>query len=239
MTYTLDTFYRCDDWRRFRDIVMADRLTDDGLTICEYCGKPIVRAYDIILHHCNTFLTEDNVNDVEISLNPDNIMLIHHRCHNFIHNKLGYKRKEIYLVYGPPLSGKTTWVKDNANENDLIIDMNNIWECVNSIAADKGYKPMCLNSIVFGVRDYLIESVRIRRGRWNNAYVVGGYPLISERERLCRSLGAREIFIEASKDECLERIKLDAQRSVKDWTMYIDDWWKKYGGPPASPIKST
>lgn len=230
MTYTLDTFYRCDDWRRFRDIVIANRLNDDGLTICEYCHKPIIRAYDIILHHCNTFLTEDNVNDVGISLNPDNIMLVHHKCHNLIHNKLGYKRKEIYLVYGSPLSGKTEWVRKNADDNDLIIDMNNVWECINKIAAAKGYKPACLSSIAFGVRDYLIESVRLRRGKWNNAYVVGGYPLISERERLCKSLGAREIYIESTREECINRIKFDEKRSVNEWTKYIDDWWKRFGG---------
>ena len=54
--YTLDTFYRSDEWRRFRDIVIAERLTPDGLTIDEVTGKPILRAYDIILHHCNTFV---------------------------------------------------------------------------------------------------------------------------------------------------------------------------------------
>lgn len=226
--YTLDTFYRCEDWRRFRDIVIADRLNDDGLTICEHCGKPIVRAYDIILHH-KEFLTEDNVNDVNVSLNPDNIMLVHHICHNKIHNKLGYKKREIYLVYGSPLSGKTTYVKENANDNDLIIDIDKIWRCVSN--AGDYVKPACLNPIVFGIKEYLIESVKLRRGKWNNAYIIGGYPLISERERLCKGLGAREIYIDCNKEECLKRLEIcNDGRDHNEWLKYIDEWWKRFEG---------
>ena len=227
MRYTLDTFYRCDDWRKFRDIVIANRLTDDGLTICEYCGKPILKTYDIILHHSNVYLTEDNVNDVEISLNPDNIQLVHHSCHNKIHNKLGYIKKEIYLVYGSPFSGKTSYIDEVKNDGDLIVDIDSIWECVSG--CDRYIKPDSLKGIVFGVRDYLIDSIRVRRGSWNNAYIIGGYPLISERERMCKTLGCRLIYIDSTKEECLERLKLsDDSRNKENWEKYINDWWDKY-----------
>lgn len=231
--YTLDTFYRCKDWVRFRQVVIDERLNKEGLTICEHCGKPIVKAYDIILHHIEE-LTEDNVNNVDISLNPTNIMLVHHRCHNKIHHKLSRDTgsRKVYLVYGSPLSGKSTYVDSVKNTGDLIIDMDNIWEMISG--CERYVKPKALTPIVFGVRDYLIESIRYRRGTWENAYIIGGYPLISERERLCKLLGAEEIFIDTSKEECLHRLFNLSERdnrACQEWHDYILRWWEKYTPP--------
>jgi predicted kinase len=219
--FTLDTFYKSKEWQRFRDMVIADRLTEDGYTIDEVTGKPIVNKYDIILHHL-IFLTEDNVNDYNISLNPELIQIVSHKTHNLIHNKLGYTKREIYLVYGCPLSGKSTYVNTVAEPGDLIVDINNIWSCisVNSIHSGK------LNAVVFKLRDTLLESVKYRVGRWDNCYIVGGYPLISERERLCKELGAREIFIDTSKEVCLERASKSGY--PEDYKKYIEDWWRKF-----------
>ena len=78
--------------------------------ICGHCNKAIVSKYDCIGHHI-THLTKENVNDYNISLNPDNVILVHHKCHNQIHNRFnGYKKKRVFLVYGAPCSGKSTWV---------------------------------------------------------------------------------------------------------------------------------
>jgi predicted kinase len=219
--FTLDTFYKSKEWQRFRDMVIADRLTEDGYTIDEVTGKPIVNKYDIILHHL-IFLTEDNVNDYNISLNPELIQIVSHKTHNLIHNKLGYTKREIYLVYGCPLSGKSTYVNTVAEPGDLIVDINSIWSCisVNSIHSGK------LNAVVFKLRDTLLESVKYRVGRWDNCYIVGGYPLISERERLCKELGAREIFIDTSKEVCLERASKSGY--PEDYKKYIEDWWRKF-----------
>lgn len=221
----LSDFYRSDEWRSFRDIVIDERTKEDGFVYDEVTGKPIVKAYDIILHH-KIELTEDNVHDYNISLNPDNIMIVSHKTHNYIHNKLGHSKREVFVVYGPPLAGKTTWVKDIMSEGDLIIDMDNIWQCVSG--CDRYIKPNRLKSIVFRIRDSLLDSVRYRFGKWNNAYIVGGYPLSSERERLCKELGAREIFLEATKYECMQRLEACEDRDKSEWAGYIEDWFRRY-----------
>jgi hypothetical protein len=109
-----------------------------------------------------------------------------------------------------------------AEPGDLIVDINYIWSCisVNSIHSGK------LNAVVFKLRDTLLESVKYRVGRWDNCYIVGGYPLISERERLCKELGAREIFIDTSKEVCLERASKSGY--PEDYKKYIEDWWRKF-----------
>lgn len=220
MTYDLSTFYRCDDWITLRQIVIAERLTEEGLTICEHCRKPILHTYDIILHH-TTPLTPENVNDTTISLNPELLQIVHLKCHNRIHNKLCDAHQNVYLVYGSPLSGKTTYVRENASYGDIIVDMDSIWECISGL--DRYVKPKQLTSNVFGIRNLLIEQIKMRTGKWNNAFIIGGYPLISERERLCKTLGAKEIFIDTPKEECIKR----AYERNTEWLKYIDEWWER------------
>ena len=217
---TLEAFYHSKPWEKLRRQLMIDRLKD-GQLICEHCGEPIVKAYDCIAHHKKE-LTEDNVNDFEISLNPDNIELIHFRCHNIQHKRFEGFSQSVYLVYGSPCSGKTTWVNANANNDDLILDIDRIWDCLCNDG--QRTKPKRLKANAFGVRDCLIDQIKTRTGRWRNAFVIGGFPLRSDRERLCDLLRAEPIYIEASKEECLER----ANQKPDGWKDYIEDWFDSY-----------
>lgn len=220
--FTLENFYRSDEWFSLTQQIKLDRVNEDGQLICWHCGKPIVREYDCICHH-TIFLTEENVNDVEISLNEKLIQLVHHSCHNKIHNKLGYSKREIFIVYGSPLSGKHEYVDRIREPGDLIVDIDSIWQCVSG--CDRYEKPGRLNAVVFSIRDRLLEIVKYRVGKWNNAYIIGGFPLISERERLVRELGARLIYIESSPEKCIEKAK---ELKLSEYKGYIEEWWKRY-----------
>lgn len=224
---SLYNFYRSKEWVNLLQILRNERIDASGNIICAHCGKPIVRAYDCIGHHIIE-LTEENYTDYSISLNPDNIALVHHKCHNFIHNKLSYSNRQVFVVYGSPLSGKSSYVAEAMSEGDLIVDMDKIWECVSG--QPMYVKPNRLKSVVFSVRDNLLESVKYRRGKWSNAYIIGGYPYQAERERLIDSLGAREVFIDTDKDTCLQRLYESGDRDITEWTKYINDWWLQYQG---------
>lgn len=223
---TLDTFYKSKQWEALLKVIKLERVNSDGELVCAYCGKPITRKYDAIGHH-KIELTEENVNDASISLNPDLVEIVHHRCHNYIHNKLGYKVRQVFIVYGPPRAGKTTFVRDNMTAGDLVVDIDSIWECIS--AQDRYIKPPRLNAVAFKMRDALLDAVKYRLGKWNAAYVVGGYPLQSERERLCKDLGAREIYIDTPRDICIQRVydsglPKDIQQAYEG---YIDAWFDK------------
>ena len=78
-------FYNSKLWRDCR----AQVLRRDLYT-CAYCPKRADAVHHIIE------LTPQNINDCNISLNPDNLMSICHDCHSKITNgegdvKLGYK----------------------------------------------------------------------------------------------------------------------------------------------------
>lgn len=223
---TLDTFYQSKEWRLLRINTIHERLNEEGFIICEYCGKPIVKSYDIIAHH-KVALTPNNVNNVEISLNPDNLQLLHHVCHNYVHDKLKHKNRKVYLVYGAPCSGKTSYVNEVKRPGDLLVDIDSIWECVSG--CERYVKDGRLKSNVFGLRDKLLEDIRYRRGKWENAYVIGGYPLIGERERICKSLGAEEIYIESTMEECMINLQngMDGRKEA-EWKKFIAEWFEKF-----------
>lgn len=214
--FTLNNFYKSKEWTNLLEQLKLERVNSDGELICEYCHKPIVKKYDCIGHH-NIELTEANVNDYNISLNSENIMLIHHKCHNKIHERFAGFKQRVYIVYGSPCSGKSTWVNDVAYNDDLIIDMDKIWECICN--SDRYHKPNRLKSNAFGIRDTLLDMIKTRRGMWRNAYVIGTYPLASDRERLSKLLGAELVFIDESHETCLSRAK------NSDWVNYINEWF--------------
>lgn len=225
---SLADFYGSDQWKAFRLVLINERVNADGFVICAHCGQPIVKAYDCIAHH-TVELTEENYLDYAISLNPDLIELVHHRCHNIHHDRFGNKQqRQVFLVYGSPLSGKTSYVAEVMNEGDLVIDIDSIWQCVSG--CDRYIKPSRLKSVVFGVRDNLLDAVQYRRGRWLNAYVIGGYPFKRDRERIVDRLGAREIYIDTSREECMSRAIDSENRNSKELIKFVDDWWLQYSG---------
>lgn len=218
--FSLSNFYKSKEWLDLLEHLKLERVDSDGEIVCEHCHKPIYKKYDCIGHH-KIELTDVNVNDYNISLNPANIMLIHFRCHNLIHERFeGQHPKKVYIVYGSPCSGKSTWVHDNATKDDLVLDIDKIWECVS--VCDKYHKPNRLKANVFGIRDVMLDQIRTRTGQWKKAFVIGGYPLRMDRERMADKLGAELIFIDTDKDTCLSR-------SVNDeWKKYIEEWFDMY-----------
>lgn len=222
----LADFYRSKEWETLRRLLMLQREDAEGAIICAHCGKPIVKAYDCIGHH-KIELTEINYRDASISLNPENIDLVHHKCHNEIHDKTGYKQPKVYIVWGSPLSGKSTYVRTVAKYGDLILDMDALWQAVSGRA--KYEKPNRIKENVFALRSLMENMIGQRRGYWQTAYIIGGYALPAERERLAERLGAECIHIDTSREECEARLAACRDgRKKTEWQKYIADWWETH-----------
>jgi 5-methylcytosine-specific restriction endonuclease McrA len=88
--YTMKTsdklikFYHSAKWYKVRDFVRYDRRG-----ICERCGEPGQEVHHTIK------LTDENVDDPMISLNPDKLVLLCTRCHNAQRNLGGNIRADI------------------------------------------------------------------------------------------------------------------------------------------------
>ncbi|OOM81777.1 hypothetical protein CLPUN_09610 [Clostridium puniceum] len=224
----LQTFYASSKWRNFRLNLILERSKEHGGVICEKCGKLIVNPIDIHAHH-KTELTTENVNDHNISLNPELIELICHDCHDKEHHRFGYKPpKKVYLVYGPPLSGKKTFVKENMERGDIVIDMDKLYEAV---SMQRPYdKPNNLLTNVINIRTLLLDNIKTRYGKWYNAWIIGGYADKFKRERLAEGIGAELVYIEATKEECCARLNVDIDREhmIIEWEKYINEWFDMY-----------
>lgn len=222
----LSDFYRTAEWKKLTHIIKLSRVDDNGFWTCEHCGQHIVKSYDCICHH-KIYLTDDNYTDPNIALNENNIALLHHRCHNRIHNKLGQPSRQVFIVYGSPLSGKSSYVNDVMLQGDLLLDIDKIWMAISN--QPLYIKPKELTSNVFAIRDLILQQIKHRQGKWQNAYIVGGYPLSAERNRLANTLGARLIHIDTDKETCLSRlIACEDKRDKEQWKKFIEDWWEKF-----------
>lgn len=229
---SLSQFYTSSEWRKFRQIVISDRINKaDGILYDEFNGKPILQSHDIILHHVIE-LTMQNVNDYSVSLNPENIMIVSIKSHNEIHNRFGGRvqswQRKVYYVYGAPCSGKSTFVRENMQAGDLVFDIDRLWSALSG--QPEYIKPNELKPIIFNARNTIIDSIKTRAGDWQTAWVIEGGALIGDRKRRLEALGAEDIFIDATKEACLARLANDEDRRFvqEQWVEYIDSWFKDY-----------
>lgn len=232
---TLPSFYQSPEWRKFRRALIAERTAPDGFLYDEHSGKPILRGCDAILHHKEE-LTLRNVNDASVSLNPDNIMIVSPQSHNEIHNRWGgrlkpYQRK-VYYVWGAPLSGKSTYVRNAMLPGDLVLDIDRLWEALSGMP--RYSKPSAIKPSVFAARDAVFETIRTRAGSWQNAWVIEGGAREGDRRRRMDALGAEGIFIPSDLETSLQRLSVasDARKEAGLWEGYIRKWFDDYQPEP-------
>ena len=140
-------------------------------------------------------------------------MTLHLRIGVRLGVRLGVRRKTL------------AYVDSIAEKNDLILSMDNLWTAIKSNKCGQYEKPNQLKSVVFSMRDHLLDIIKTRYGKWDNAYIIGGYPLISERESLIDSLGVdRAIFIDTPKEECL----LNARARGEMFVEFVEQWFERF-----------
>lgn len=212
----------------YLDLAQACKIKSGG--VCAKCGG----VFDIseLRPHHKVELTLDNIDDVNVTLNPDNIEVLCHDCHNAAHNRFGYAvgAKRVYLVYGSPCAGKTTYVNSIATRNDLIVDLDKIHRAI--CICGLYDKPDATKRVAFNVRDYLLDEVRTAtpRRKWQDAYIIGTYPDRIDRDMFVQDYGAELVHIDTSKEECIKRAYQDIERSsIRDAVIgWINAYWERY-----------
>ena len=230
MFTSLSHFYNSDVWRATRNAVIEERRNkEDGITYCEYSGKPIIESYNIVVHH-KTPLTMQNVNDYSISLNPENLLVVSQRAHNEIHSRFGHSAgRKVYYVYGAPCSGKTTFVNSIKGNSDIVCDIDNIWQCITGGARYE--KPNALKQNMFEVQRCILDMIKNRFGKWERAFIIDGGAMKTPRNNRINDLGAEPIFIDTDKETCIKRLMNDTNRTQAqkaEWQTYIEKWFNEY-----------
>lgn len=218
-------FYKSEAWRSLRRALIQERGT-----VCPVCHRDYMADTSKLIAHHIQELTPDTVHDASIALNPDNVELICFDCHNAAHKRFGKGVHRVYIVYGPPCSGKTTLVRQMMHRGDLIVDMDLLYQAVSGCALYD--KPDQLKVNVFGLRRLLYDQIARRVGHWGDAYIVGGFPHQLERDELAVRLGAECILCYESYDTCILNAKQARGILADEWAGYIRRWFDEFDGPP-------
>lgn len=112
----------------------------------------------------------------------------------------------VYLVYGSPCSGKTTYVREHAKRGDIISDLDAIYGAITS--DDEHDADLYTIKVAKELDAVLREIIRERRGKWKNAYVTS---IANTKEKLKADMeivNADEcIYIDTPLEVCMERAK--------------------------------
>lgn len=214
--------------KEYLTLAQACKVKSGG--ICARCGK----AFDFkeLRPHHIIELTLDNIDDVNITLNPDNIEVLCHDCHNATHKRFGnvIGDKHVYLVHGSPCAGKLSYVNTVATRDDIIVDLDKIHGAI--CICEMYDKPDATKSVAFNIRDYLLDEIRTagKRRKWQDAYIIGTYPDRIDREQFEREYMAQLIHIDTPKEECIRRANEDILRvPMRDAVIgWIEKYWEKY-----------
>lgn len=125
---------------------------------------------------------------------------------------------EVYLVCGPPCSGKTTYVNEHRQPGDLVVDYDDIARRLGS--------PRTHNHDVKYHRRVEATIARalegIKAGRHERAWVIRAMPRTYDRAALAQDLGAELVVLDAPDDVLMSRAQMrndpaKTVRAIREW----------------------
>lgn len=128
----------------------------------------------------------------------------------------------VYLIYGSPCSGKSTYIKAHFKTGDIVCDVDRIYSalCFN----EEHQTELYAQEVASKLNDTLLDIIRDREGHWKNAYVVS---LANTKEKLNRAIerinADEAIYIDTPFEVCVERAK--ERPFYFPWL--IEEWFKE------------
>lgn len=140
---------------------------------------------------------------------------------------------KVYIVTGAPGAGKTTFVRKEMREGDLVIDFDAIMSAISGLPWYE--KPLELLDYGEAVRKTLLSLLagRTNEEKLRAAWVITSEARVGSLKDMKRFLRAEEVIVlETSPSECLNRIRRDERRKGdwKLWEPIVAKWWRTYEG---------
>lgn len=131
----------------------------------------------------------------------------------------------IYIVYGAPCSGKTTYVQQHIKDNDIVWDWDAVEFSFNGLSYQE--KNQNINRFMKRVRRLFIDECII------NTSVSDKWIILTNlNQKLIDELDAvDEIKIyqmQTSKEECVSRLSATTRKDKDELLQVIEDWFNKY-----------
>lgn len=134
---------------------------------------------------------------------------------------------KVYIVYGAPASGKSTYVKEHMKVGDLVVDFDLIKMAI--ALSDKAESIGKLYDVAEGIREYLYGLIERRTVICDTVWVIASLAKAEERNALVHRLGGTLIYIRASEQQCISRAIKDGTRKDKELQIkIIRKWFDSY-----------
>jgi|TARA_B110000503_G_scaffold143447_1_gene244931 predicted kinase len=129
----------------------------------------------------------------------------------------------IYIVTGPPCSGKSTHVRNNAATNDIIIDMDKIALSVLPEGTLEFSYDDKVRSVAVAARKAAIKEAvfQMKGENRRSLWIIHTDPTRDQRASY-RAINGRVIEINPGKEVCIERLK-ERPIEVQDVTRKVID----------------
>ena len=134
---------------------------------------------------------------------------------------------KVMLVYGCPCSGKSTYVAAHASSSDMIYDYDAL---LSATTTQKQHltERHAAHFVLLELRSAFVDAAS-KESAIECLWLQCRWPTDTIRGIL-KGVDTEDIFIEATKDECYERLMSDESRPDKDeWKAVIDAWFDEHG----------
>ena len=134
--------------------------------------------------------------------------------------------RKVFLINGAPGSGKTTYVQSRRQPGDLVLDLDYICSALNASDDLYGDHRLLLDTAL-SVRDLLLDEIKNRRGKWENAYVITSNPKRGEVLKQAEQMHAELIIMQTNLEDCLDNLRGDVRRSnsVEKYEQLAKKWY--------------
>lgn len=112
----------------------------------------------------------------------------------------------VFLIYGSPCSGKSTYVKEHKKDGDIVCDVDRLYSALSY--NEEHQTELYAQEVASMLYKSLLAIIHDRQGNWKNAYVIS---IANTKERVkaeAEQINADEcIFIDTPYEVCMERAK--------------------------------
>lgn len=127
----------------------------------------------------------------------------------------------VYLIYGSPCSGKTTYVKQHIQNGDIICDVDRLFSAISF--NEEHQTELYAQEVASELYEALVDIILNRKGQWKNAYVISLANTKKKVKAEAERIKADEcIFIDTPYETCIERAK---ERPFY-FPFVIDEWYE-------------
>lgn len=125
----------------------------------------------------------------------------------------------VYVVHGPPLSGKTTYVQEHKGPNDLVFDFDLVMAALSGLPVHQHNDNLI--GYVLDVRDLILNRLQ-REDRLDNVWIIAT-RLSPRLRRALDGLDAEYIELRVDAATAKERLRKDPDgRDIATWDRVID-----------------